>query len=793
MDLDSPTSSTSLSPNTRPRLSSNRKITACDPCRRSKQKCDHVHPCSTCVKKQATDRYVWTESDSRRSAALAQQRDKNENDDLRSEIDRLQKLVNVLVDARLDLVSSPPPASQKSRTSVPLVPDRASRESSSSDGDIAERLFHLTISSFSTTTSKTENVTPRIRLIHEAEQLLESLPKQSNSIAPSSTAFPFLRQSAPSLGEIMARLPSANEVILSETYFWTCASWFFHPIPRYLYDQHKRSVFEARDSNRLVDPVALSILLAVIGIGSNCRYTYTPAGGSQAELRAARGWIELATAALTHSNFIEDPTPDTIRALSLLAIFHLSIGPGDEGNLGFALTGLAVQASLQIKLHRDPSQLDVSFSFREAEERRSLIHHVYLLDGIATASYSRGYILLHARDISASFPLDLHDHELAVAEGAPERPFEETVLTSLIERFKISRYSEGVTEEILSGKPLAYERVLELDRELESLLESIHPLYQWGHLPLLDLSVASSELRAWRISIVWITLWREKLRLHRPFLHRSYSDPSLAYSRQACIDAAKGFLAIHACPANLVPAAGFTHKACLACIILALEIVYDKDHCHSRQYRGLIEGALTRLGKFAKISIIARRGVKIIRFLLEQAGGDGPEAPPAKRTRSLPSPRGTPVIVVGGPGDRSALDPGDEDLNSGHSSKVVSESRALADPVDAADFLADLGDAFPPSPPFPTAADPVGTSFDFGLSPPSSSSATGSLSPFAVKNGSLSLFESAPVAAVRDATSLDTLETSLLFRQDTAAIDFETLFGDGDSSVEQTGDFLLVD
>lgn len=90
-------------------------------------------------------------------------------------VDRLQKLVNVLVDARLDLVSSPPPASQKSRTSVPLVPDRASRESSSSDGDIAERLFHLTISSFSTTTSKTENVTPRIRLIHEVS---------SNSASP---------------------------------------------------------------------------------------------------------------------------------------------------------------------------------------------------------------------------------------------------------------------------------------------------------------------------------------------------------------------------------------------------------------------------------------------------------------------------------------------------------------------------------------------------------------------------------------------------------------------------------
>lgn len=69
------------------------------------------------------------------------------------------------------------------------------------------------------------------------------------------------------------------------------------------------------------------------------------------------------------------------------------------------------------------------------------------------------YILLHARDITAAFPLDLHDHELEFAEGPPERPPEETVLTSLIERFKAFRYSEKVTEELLRF-PYSYSTAL---------------------------------------------------------------------------------------------------------------------------------------------------------------------------------------------------------------------------------------------------------------------------------------------------------------------------------------------
>ncbi|GAA5868968.1 hypothetical protein JCM16303_000323 [Sporobolomyces ruberrimus] len=687
------------------------RANACDPCRSAKQRCDRGRPCSTCVKKKTPEKCKGSSTDGRRK--LAKKRNQNENEELRDEVDRLQKLVNVLVAARLESVDSPF-ASSPSRPSIhpiPHVPETAS--SNSDEEDLSERLFNLSISSFSTASPSNSVSAQHVQLIDDVEKLLAEIPKTSKPPQiPSS--FPFFRHAAPSLETIIARLPSLEDTVMSEKYYWNCTSWFFHPLPEYVYREHKEALYSALRQSKTGDPVSLSILLAVLGIGTYCRCTYTTTGGSPQELHIARTLIELSAAALSHSNFLEEPTVDAIRALSLLAIFHLSIGPGDEGTLGFALTGLAVQSSLQLKLNRDPSQVNANLSFREAEERRSLIHHVYLLDGICTASYSRGYILLHARDIIATFPLDVHDHELETAESGQDRPFEETVLTSLIERFKLSRFSEQVTEELLksvyifssitlqvaltllvrseSGTPISHERVLELDRELEKLRAAVHPLYQWEHLETLELSNAEKELRAWRISIVWITLWREKLRLHRPFLRRSYTDPTFAYSRQACIDASKGLLAIHACPANLIPAAGFTHKASLACIILALEIVFDRFQSASDEYSSLIESALERLDKFAKISIIARRSVKIIRFLLEKTGHDWRPLL-AKRSKSSSSSESDPHSLDLPPlPDSPSLFKAEKETSP---SLVPIHSPSLTEPVSATDILAELEFSFP--------------------------------------------------------------------------------------------------
>ncbi|GAA5977488.1 hypothetical protein JCM5350_004704 [Sporobolomyces pararoseus] len=755
MDLNSPSSSSSSlspAPLLQSKRKSTRKITSCNPCRLSKLRCDGQNPCSTCVKKKASQGCIYRDSEIRKAAALAKKKEKNENKELRSEVDRLQKLVNVLVDARLETITSPPtssvsPRSPRSSISVPPVPECVLPPSN--EQDLAEKSFNLTISSFSTDSTSNspskELPTRRVELIDEVEKLLEGIPAKLRPTQISPPSFPSLRQSAPSLGQIMARLPLPQDVQLSEKSYWSCTSWFFHPIPEYVYCQHRQAVYSAHSKNEIADPVSLSIVLAVLGIGMHCRFTYTKTGGSQEELKTARNLIELSAAALSHSNFLVEPTVDG----DLLAIFHLSIGPGDEGTLGFALTGLAVQSSFQMKLHRDPSQLGTSFTFREAEERRSLIHHIYLLDGICTASYSRGYVLLHARDITAAFPLDLHDHELEFAQAPHNRPFEETLPS---ER---STDVDLISLFLASGTPLSFEGILELDRELEGLISSINPLYQWNHLPFLDLTVAANELRAWRISIVWITIWREKLRLHRSFIQRSYSDPSLAYSRQACIDAAKGFIVIHACPANLIPAAGFTHKACLACIILALEVVFNKDQPASSEYRHLIEGALTRLEKFAKISIIARRGVKIVRYLLEKVEPEVVEAqpPPTKRSRSLPFPESDPLSFSPPPTTttRSSSQNDIPPLDSPF------ESPSLTQPVDSSDFLAELGLAFPPN--TPSKSNSLDSSFDLT----SSASFYDLFSSFEEEDQPSFLSHDSASPLSRPFESLDSQDNSLLF------------------------------
>ena len=100
-------------------------------------------------------------------------------------VDRLQKLVNVLVDARLETITSPPtssvsPRSPRSSISVPPVPECVLPPLN--EQDLAERLFNLTISSFSMDSTSTppskEFPTRRVELIDEVSLSCSFLVKQ---------------------------------------------------------------------------------------------------------------------------------------------------------------------------------------------------------------------------------------------------------------------------------------------------------------------------------------------------------------------------------------------------------------------------------------------------------------------------------------------------------------------------------------------------------------------------------------------------------------------------------------
>lgn len=103
-------------------------------------------------------------------------------------------------------------------------------------------------------------------------------------------------------------------------------------------------------------------------------------------------WLGLSASSLAAGRFLERPTLESIRALLLLALHYVVLGPGDSGGAGIAYLTLAMQSCVQVRdfqlveaapqltsarptqlrLHRDPDRYPGRFGPGESEDRRRL-------------------------------------------------------------------------------------------------------------------------------------------------------------------------------------------------------------------------------------------------------------------------------------------------------------------------------------------------------------------------------------------------------------------------------------
>lgn len=67
-------------------------------------------------------------------------------------------------------------------------------------------------------------------------------------------------------------------------------------------------------------------------------------------------------------------------------------------------------------------------------------------------------------------------------------------------------------------------------------------------------------MRAIKTYIIELALSQERLKLHRPYLMRSYSDDTYQYSQQICISDARRVLEIQASPLCRSPWSGLCFK-----------------------------------------------------------------------------------------------------------------------------------------------------------------------------------------------------------------------------------------
>ncbi|GAA5820623.1 hypothetical protein JCM11251_003081 [Rhodosporidiobolus azoricus] len=639
----------------------NRKIASCNPCRARRIRCDRGHPCQACVSRK--DSCIW---DVNALAPLYERREAQETERLRDEVDRLQRLVDVLVSAHPlpesgALPAVPPPPYPFSNDEGKLVPPKVAGNSTATEfpfqaqhqqqnlpeelhaleaEDLVKRLSELTIKTFQL--GREESPDPHGQsLVKEAQYLLDvSVPVPKSDGPPcNSTSIPDFLSLLPATStpndtlELVGRLPPKQLLDKAVDAHFSALSWYHWVLTRKQYQAHEDLVYAAKAEDRSAPPSSLAIVFSICALGLfGCDPDLPPYGG-YAKTDLAVALVELAKTALAIGRFLEHPSLDALRALITLAMHYCVLAPGDDGGCGMGLLALSVNACLQLELHRDPDRL-ANLSFGAKEDRRRLFWTVYLKDVEISSVMGRRFTLLHLRDTDCKLPLDLDDDELE--QDAPMPSGEETVMSALLARMKIAKLTAQTTDEVFGIHPVTYTRILELDGEIRKLARDLPDIYQVG--------TSSNPLTASKALVVTLALLQEVMRLHRPFLARSFFDEKFAFSRTACVNTARRVLELQQSPLLQASWACMIYKGISASTILCIDLMYEPGNPSAKGSQELIGSCVERLERFKGISTISRRGAALLRFLLDKIDAASrsfrmmeDEAPRLKRSRTAPT------------------------------------------------------------------------------------------------------------------------------------------------------------
>jgi hypothetical protein len=93
------------------------------------------------------------------------------------------------------------------------------------------------------------------------------------------------------------------------------------------------------------------------------------------------------------------------------------------------------------------------------------------------------------------------------------------------------------------------------------------------------------------------------MRLHRPFLSRSFLDPKYTPSRQICLDAAKQILAFQAAPEMAAAWACMSYETIAASTVLLVDLMHDPENEEGERWKGTVRAAKERLKQYKSVSV----------------------------------------------------------------------------------------------------------------------------------------------------------------------------------------------
>ncbi|KAK4051192.1 hypothetical protein OIV83_003014 [Microbotryomycetes sp. JL201] len=441
-------------------------------------------------------------------------------------------------------------------------------------------------------------------------------------------------RAAPPLSEALKYLPTPKEAMSTYTYYsgyvsWQVSSRGFH-LPSF--EQQWAKLYEdlkLDDEQRVkqIDPFFVATFLGVCATSlamMPAKRALRDGFGAQKSKTVDR-WLEGAMVALTCGRFLDNPSVDSVRSVTVLCTYFVFMAHGESSGAGMGLLSLAVQVAMSLNLHRDPDRTPGKFTFFEAENRRRLFWSLFTLCILSSASLGRTWAVFDLNHVDCKLPLDCHDHEIFDQETAEaavasrKRKFEETPMTSLLLRAKLAVMAKKINDKAFGIHPCSYSTVLELDRDLKEFEDSIPSRYQLrldsvGALVRRSPHVTVTEMRA---CMLHISICTEFIRIHRPWLVLAGSNELYQFSRDRLIQYAKLMIAIYRSPScSNHPWGGMTYKAASAAVVLAIDILTFPTGGEVESIRALLKATASQMERWEKESCISRKGARVIRFLL---------------------------------------------------------------------------------------------------------------------------------------------------------------------------------
>ncbi|KAL8281016.1 hypothetical protein RQP46_006695 [Phenoliferia psychrophenolica] len=441
-------------------------------------------------------------------------------------------------------------------------------------------------------------------------------------------------RAAPPLSDVLKFLPSHELAMSAYEYFCGYVSWYSHPVHLPTFEVQwatlRARVDGGPEMEKDIDPFFVATYLGVLAMGlAMMPVKRAVRDGFVDKDKTVDHWLEGAMVALTCGRFLDNPSVEAVRAVVVISTFFVFLAKGESSGAGMGLLSLSVQVAMSLSLHRDPDRTPSKFTFFEAEERRRLFWNLFMLCILSSASLGRTWSVFDLNGVDTRLPLDCHDVEIvdeALAKAGTEerrRYSEETAMTSLIVKMKLAVMAKKINDAAFGIKPVAYKTILDLDRDLKEFEETIPSRY---HLRLDNVGtlyrptkhVTVTEMRA---CMIQISLASEFIRIHRPWigtLLSRFTRDVKKYSRDQAIHYSRLLLAIYRSPSCAKSSyGGLTFKATSAAVVLGIEVLTFPDGSDTASHRAMVRSACFQM-ETHKDSSLARKGARILRFLLEK-------------------------------------------------------------------------------------------------------------------------------------------------------------------------------